>query len=242
MIKGSHLSKDHKRKLSNVNKGKHHSEESKRKMSKLKKGCKFSEEHKKKIGEANKGNKYRLGKKHSEETKQKMSESKKGEKHPQFGKTGKKNFNWKGGKVKIVCKVCNKEKLYPQSQIKIGNGMFCSCRCTRIWRNKHQKNHDTDIERLVEDELIRRDIPYTKQVALLGITLIDFLLPNDTVIYADGTYWHSLQGKKEKDMNQDFMLTFYGYKVFRFRETEIKKSSKKCIEKVLKHIKRKEVV
>jgi len=37
-------------------------------------------------------------------------------------------------------------------------------------------------------------------------------------------------------MNQDFILTFYGYRVFRFKGSEIKKSVQKCINKIMKEI------
>lgn len=84
----------------------------------------------------------------------------------------------------------------------------------------------------MEDELIRRNIPYTKQVPLLGIALVDFLLPHDIVIQCDGDYWHSRVINKGKDIAQDTVLYFKGYKIFRFKGSEIKKSAKKCIDKV----------
>ena len=196
------------------------------------------------------------GSKHTEETKKKMSELKKGGKHPNFGHEGywkgkkrgplseeqkrklseakkdKNNPNWKGGEVKIKCKVCGKERYVAKIVIKQGMGKFCSQKCFGIWVIKHMKKKDTSIEIAIEKELIRRNIPYTKQVPLLGITLVDFLLPKDTVIYCDGDYWHSKTKVKTRDMNQDFILKFYGYKVFRFKETEIKESVKKCINQI----------
>jgi very-short-patch-repair endonuclease len=179
------------------------------------------ERTKKKISKAQKG------KHHSEETKKKMSEKNKGK----F--IGKKSSLWRGGMATIICEVCGKKKdNISLSHIKRGQGKFCSLRCSTISNNIHQKNHDTNIERLIENELIRRNIPYTKQIPLLGITIVDFLLPQDIVIYADGDYWHSLPKAKTKDLNQDFILTFHRYKVFRFTETEIKKSVKKCIDKI----------
>ena len=203
------------------------------------KGSHLSEEHKKKISEAKKGDKNPNWNKHpSMESCRRMSESHKGKKNTNYGKTGKNHPKWKGGDVEMVCKLCYKKRYVASSSIKRGRGICCSRRCATIYRLIHQKNHNTDIERLVENELIRRNIPYTKQVALLGITLVDFLLPNDTVIYCDGSYWHSFDKAKIKDMNQDFMLKFYGYKVFRFTEKEIKKSPKKCIANVIKEDKK----
>lgn len=64
-------------------------------------------------------------------------------------------------------------------------------------------------------------------------TKVDFLLSNDTIIYCDGDYWHNRPEVKKRDTNQNFILTFNSYKIYRFTETEIKKSAKKCIDKIL---------
>lgn len=96
------------------------------------------------------------------------------------------------------------------------------------------KRKDTSIEIAIERELIKQHIPYMKQVPLEGITVVDFLLPNRIVIYCDGNYWHNKLNIKNRDLNQDFILTFKGYKVFRFWEKDIKKSAKRCIKKILK--------
>lgn len=85
---------------------------------------------------------------------------------------------------------------------------------------------------MLEQELIKRNIPYLKQAPVEGIALVDFLLPNRIIIQADGDYWHSRKINKGKDIAQDTVLYFKGYKVFRFSETEINKSVKKCINKV----------
>lgn len=232
---GKHLPTEMKRKISESNKGKHHSEEAKKKISIARMGeknhnfgKKISEEIKKKMSEAHKGKRnHNYGKCLSESTKQKLSEAQKGK----F--VGEKSPKWKGGKIKVICKTCGKEKYFTPSLIKRGEGKFCSRRCTSIYTNIHHiKQKDTDIERLVEDELIFRSIPYTKQVPLLGITIVDFLLPHDIIIYCDGDYWHNKPEVKKRSANQDFMLTFYGYKVFRFWGKDIKKSAKGCIDKI----------
>lgn len=195
--------------------GKHLSDEYKKKISKALCGHFVSEATKKKIGFANKG-KYP-----SREVKTKMSEAQKGQKH----------WRW-CEKIEFICQVCGKEKYITPSRIKHGKGVCCSKKCVGIWSMKQARKKDTIIERLIENELIKRGIPYTKQVALLGVTLVDFLLPRDIIIYCDGEYWHNKTNVKHRDANQNFILTFYGYKVFRFTGIEIKKSPTKCINKI----------
>ena len=47
---------------------------------------------------------------------------------------GKDNPNWKGGKIKCICKYCGgKFKKYP-SEIKLGGGKFCSAKCSYKYR------------------------------------------------------------------------------------------------------------
>jgi len=236
MIKGSHHLEESKRRgnknpMYGIHRfgekapmyGKHHSKETKKKMSEShkdqvawNKGIPMSEETKSKM----------IGMLRSKETKIKQSKTMKGK------YIGKNACNWKGGKVKISCKNCGKEKYIRPAEIKKGNGKFCSCRCTGIWTKKHSKKKDTSIEIAIEQELIKRSIPYIKQVSVEGIALVDFLLPNKIIIQADGNYWHSRGINKGKDIAQDTLLYFKGYKIYRFTETEIKKSAKKCIESV----------
>jgi len=140
-----------------------------------------------------------------------------------------KHPNWKGGKLNKKCKVCGKEfKAY------IGNTGLCSRRCSGIWNVSHNNKKNTSIELAIEKELINFNIPYIKQCPIEGISVVDFLLPNKTIIQCDGDYWHSFPKRINKDINQDFLFSFKGYKIFRFKESEINKSSRKCILKIIK--------
>ena len=200
------------------------------------KGKKASDKAKKNLSIAHKGQiAWNKGKKMLpmlKQTKEKIREAniRLGIKPPTL--KGKNSPNWKGGKIKIICKNCGKEKeVYPFT-IKNKNGKFCSSRCSAIWQRKHQKNKDTSIEIAIKQELIKNKIPYMKQVPIEGIALVDFLLPNKIIIQCDGDYWHSRKINKGKDIAQDTILIFKGYKVFRFWEHEIKKSVKKCIRRI----------
>ena len=148
---------------------------------------------------------------------------------------GNNHPRW-GNKIRIrkICKTCHKEFFIYPSEDKKGNGKFCSHRCSGIWNVKHSKKKDTSIEIAIETELIKQNIPYLKQSPVEGIALVDFLLPDKIVIQCDGDFWHSTQEAKDRDTNQDFLLGFRGYKIYRFSGTEIRKSAKKCVKKMLR--------
>jgi len=139
-------------------------------------------------------------------------------------------------KIKYTCEICRKvREVYP-SAIKYRKVRFCSRNCKGISTVIHSIKGNTSIEIAIEKELQKRNVKYLKQIAFpIAHTVVDFLLPEtNTIIYCDGDYWHNRPETKARDRNQDFILTFYGYKVFRFWEKDIKKSAKKCIEKILK--------
>ena len=141
---------------------------------------------------------------------------------------------WRGGGIKRICKVCGKNFIIAKCRVKNGGGIVCSHKCLGIWSCLHQKNKNTGIEIKLENELQKRNIKYLKQISFpIARTVVDFLIPSiNVVIYADGDYWHGLLGRKEKDKQQDFMLIFHGYKVYRFREKEINKSVSKCVDMI----------
>jgi len=153
---------------------------------------------------------------------------------------GKNNPCYKG-KIKRKCLYCGKEfEVYP-SLVKRSNGAkFCSNKCrtiyynykTESWRKLYQYKGETSIEKIIEKQLMGNHIPYIKQIPLLGITIADFLLPNKIVIYADGDYWHTLPGRKEKDMIINQKLAENGYKVYRFWEKDIRKTKGECIQTI----------
>jgi len=143
---------------------------------------------------------------------------------------------WKGGKIKQRCYICGKEFFVGKWRIRRGFGKLCSRRCVGIFVRKNMKTKDTLIELLIEKELKKNNIIYFKQCSIGGISLVDFLLPGKIIIQCDGDYWHSTQERKDRDLNQDFQLSFKGYKVFRFWEKDIKKSAKRCVNKVLRGI------
>lgn len=149
-------------------------------------------------------------------------------------KTNEKNPNWRGGKITRTCKMCGEEFKTIIAIVKYGYGKYCSHSCKARWIIKHIKNKDTKIERLIEEALMKHNIPYKKQYCVEKIAVVDFYLPNKVIIQCDGNYWHSLKENIKRDMNQDFILRFKGYKIYRFTETQINKSPSWCIKQILK--------
>ena len=98
------------------------------------------------------------------------------------------------------------------------------------------KRWDTRIELLIERELQRRKIPYKKQVLIEMVAMVDFLLPSQIIIQCDGEYWHGKKIVKNRDWNQDFLLSFKGYEVFRLKESDILKSPTKSISRIMRKI------
>lgn len=233
-------------------KGFHHSEETKRKMAEGKKGAKnprygkywgdkhpllgkhLSEEWKKKISESQKriGNKppSALGRKLSEETKKKMSEK-------AIGRIISLEQREKISKKLKGRKIPNNIRRKISLALKGRPGVPCSEETKRKLREARliQKinKKDSKIEQQIEAELKKRNIYYQKHIPLCNVTIVDFYLPQSrTVIYCDGNYWHSLPGRKDQDINQDVILTFNGFNVYRFTETEINKSPKRCVNRI----------
>lgn len=240
--------------------GKHHSEETKQKIREAKIGKKLgpsSEERKLKISKANKGRKRSLefrkhmskiqqngkahfqGRCHSEKTKEKLREKLGGVNSPNRGRTFSEETRLKMSRA-------NKGRKYPkefgQKISKALKGKKLSEEHKRKLREAHVKflssgsvkRKGTSIEVAIENELRRRGITCIPQAAVEGISVADFLIPPKTVIQCNGDYWHGLPKRKNKDSNQDFLLVFRGYKVFRFSEKEIRRSPKRCVNKIIR--------
>ena len=169
-----------------------------------------SEEHKKNLGNSLKGRISPMkNKKRSKESNRKQSESMKGKPSPRKGA------------------ILSKETRRKLSEWNIEHP------------NKIFKN--TSIELKIEAELIKRNINFQKQVPLCKIAIVDFYLPEfRIVIQADGCYWHNcpIHGNGydkhyQKDLNQNAVLNFNGFNVYRFWEHEINESVEECINRLL---------
>jgi len=160
-----------------------------------------------------------LGKKFSKDHRINLSKAHKGHKMPksQREKIAKNNARYWLGKHRSKE---TKEKLRQGAIRALLSGKY--------------RNKQSSIESKIEKELQRRNIYYQPQVSLCNVTIADFYLPKTkTIIYCDGEYWHGLKGRKDIDINQDVILSFNGYHVYRFTEAEINKSPSRCINKII---------
>lgn len=140
-------------------------------------------------------------------------------------------YNTKGrkrtGKI-LMCKVCNKEFYRNHSAInrKEKKPQYCSQRCRAIASVKKQRKKDTNIEQKLEEILIDLGLlTFEKQKAIQNICLVDFFIPPNICIFADGDYWHSLKKRIEVDKRQNKELIEAGYKVIRIKGKEILKGN-----------------
>jgi very-short-patch-repair endonuclease len=84
-----------------------------------------------------------------------------------------------------------------------------------------KRPRSTKIEDALEILLIALKVPYEKQKPLLNMTLADFFIEPDLVVYADGDYWHSRPEVKKRDFRITKALIDAGYRVLRFSESTI---------------------
>jgi very-short-patch-repair endonuclease len=67
--------------------------------------------------------------------------------------------------------------------------------------------------------------------------LLDFAFPDIRLcVEADGDYWHSIPGAKERDCNRDQTLARCGWTTLRFSETKINASTEQCVDEIARVI------
>jgi len=140
-------------------------------------------------------------------------------------------------KVILNCEACGKEfERKPQGSRQF---RYCSRQCAFAVGRLVMANLNgpTSIEAALMAELDKHHTPYIFQQRL-SIWLVDVALPQYQIaIEADGDYWHSIPKAKERDQRKNDYLAMLGWKLFRFTETEIRRSASACIEQVLEYIK-----
>ncbi len=209
--------------------GKNHTEKTKKRLGEIKKGKKLNISKERMVQLREQGRelgKSRIGREAWNKGKKcpQLSEAKKKfyKEHPEAveARKGKNNSNY-GNKWDEEQKQRGRERII------------------KFLSSGNMPNKKTSIEIALEEELERVGLNFQSNVPLCKIGIVDFLLSDyDIIVQADGLYWHSSDKVKKRDATQDLIYSFKGYKVFRFWEDEIKESPKKCINKVLKYVRR----
>jgi len=92
------------------------------------------------------------------------------------------------------------------------------------------KPHETDIEKLMREELERRKIEFFQFYPhRLGFVMDFGFLEKKICVECDGEKWHL---NKRKDNFRDFMLRRSGWKTLRFSGIEIKNDIDSCVNKI----------
>ena len=158
----------------------------------------------------------------------------KGINHPQYGKKWEDLYGFEGAKKR-------KKEM----------SLISRKRIIKRLENNEMPFFNTNIEKKIANELIKRKIPFIQQYPLNNKFVCDFaILQFKIIIECDGDYWHSnpliyninnLDKRQKNNLNRDkfkdLYLTKNGWKVFRFFESEINHSVKDCVDKVENYLK-----
>ena len=161
---------------------------------------------------------------------------------------GRKNPRFKGGKTKKKCAYC--EKIFEVFPYRNHTAKHCGIKCSKLDTSKEtrekiaksirklqeenpmlhpnyilsQKGHETKIEKMVKEELMRRSLTPKIQYKLASYWL-DLAFPEYKIaIECDGDYWHSKPIQIRKDEEREEKIKKMGWKLMRFKETEILKN------------------
>ncbi len=158
---------------------------------------------------------------------------------------GKKSPSFKGGKIKKKCAYCGKSfEVFPYRN---HTANHCSIPCSKLDTSKEtiekiaksikklqeenptlhpnyilsQKGHETQIEKLVREELTRRGLSAERQYKLDSYW-VDFAFPEHNIaIECDGKYWHSKAEQIRKDKQREEKIQKLDWMLLRFKEAEI---------------------
>jgi very-short-patch-repair endonuclease len=83
----------------------------------------------------------------------------------------------------------------------------------------------------MRQELVRRGLKFEQFFPVRSGFVLDFAFPDKRIgIECDGDLWHPLGNKR--DRFRDWMLRRGGWKVLRFRESEIVNNISECVDKI----------
>ena len=157
----------------------------------------------------------------------------KGKNHPLYGKTWEEIYGVEGAK--------ERRRFFSK---------FSRKNIIKRIENKEFPFFNTKIELILENEMKKRNIKFTKQFNVNNKFVCDFAIPSSKlIIECDGDYWHAnpaIYNKNklyksqiknlQRDKFKDKYLRKAGWNVVRFYETDIKNRLQECIQQIEKFI------
>jgi len=153
----------------------------------------------------------------------------------------------------LKCEYCGKKIYRSKTFLNKNEHHFCSNKCKGLYyseldpeffkeirmkaRGKYPKAN-TSIELKLQRILKSEKITFKTDKPILNMTKVDVFIEPNICIYADGDYWHSLSEVQERDQRINKELIKYGYKVLRFKGSEIRSNIGKCLRIIKKNIKK----
>lgn len=128
----------------------------------------------------------------------------------------------------IKCKKCGKIFI----KIRSSKNMFCNVSCRLKWAGR------TTPEKTIARKLRKIKCSFEEQ-KLIRLnnkkwTHPDFYISPNICLYIDGVYWHSFKDTKTRDKRNNKELRNKNFRVYRIKDTTIKKGEKSYINKLLK--------
>lgn len=128
------------------------------------------------------------------------------------------------------CPVCKNQFLAKPCNVKRGKDKYCSNECALKGEER------TQIEITIALMLDDLNCKYVEQFKI-DRYICDFFIPlTNTVIEADGEYWHSLEKVRRSDERKNRYLVELGYSLLRLSGDKIRDDPEWCKEQIIKFL------
>jgi very-short-patch-repair endonuclease len=133
-------------------------------------------------------------------------------------------------KVPMRCVVCGTICMVKPSLV--SRFRSCSRQCNGVLSQRAMPRVSS-LETTMADLFTREGLAFESQYEI-GQFVTDFAFPDARLIVeCDGTYWHSLPGKRATDRRKDGFLKHNGWRVLRLPEADIRADARECLRRVV---------
>jgi very-short-patch-repair endonuclease len=136
------------------------------------------------------------------------------------------NYKHKQKNSFSICPTCHKEFI---------KNNLCETYCSRECFFRGIRNKETTLETSLYLELDKLNLKYEKYKKVMRCFPDAFVADKNLCLFADGSYWHSLQDRKERDERITRDLINSGYNVIRVGETKTRKLDVEYLRKELEY-------